>query len=335
MEVKGIDLLLKAADVSFDRRKVLVAIGGMVAMAIVVALPTMLAMRSTNIIVTACVTIPALIAGWVILWWAVGTIARLSYEDLVGEPERNMKDALTVAGRRLPSLLLSPLLLVLAGLAVVIVELIIFAIGRIPYVGELWAACWFLPLVIVNLAVLVIFMLGFWIMPFVIVGEETGVIDTLPRTVKTVLKAPGQIFTYLILTAVVLSLIGGLLWGLIGGAIGTTASVAVTGLGFEKLGQMMGGVPIPVPGMGYGFSYQEPAFTVRIASWIMTIAILLLLAAVSSLFLVLPLSLGCAVYLSVREEGDVEPAAPEKACANCGAPVGPDDRFCLRCGAAQ
>jgi hypothetical protein len=334
MEDKGIDLLLKAADISFDRRKVLVAIGGMIAIAIVVALPSMLALRSTSLVVIACVTIPALIAGWVILWWAVGTIARLSYEDLVGEPERSLRDALTVAGRRLPSLLLSPLLLVLAGVAVVVVELIIFAIGRIPYVGELWAACWFLPLIVVNLAVLVIFMLGFWIMPFVIVGEETGVIDTLPRTVKTVLKAPGQIFTYLILTAVVLGLIAGLLSGLISGAIANTSAVAGIGLGAEKTGQLLGGISGLAPQFGYGF-YEEPAFTMRIAQWILIIAVLIAFAAVSSLFLVLPLSLGCAVYLSVREEDDVAPSAPAKACANCGAPVGPDDRFCLRCGAAQ
>ncbi|MGD1995521.1 MAG: zinc ribbon domain-containing protein [Anaerolineae bacterium] len=341
MEVKGMDLLLRAADIAFDQRKILAAVAGMVAIAIVVGLPMLLVTRTDSAVLGVCLTIPALIAGWVLTWLTIGTVARLSYEDLSGTPQSSVQEALSIAGRRLPSLLFSPLLLVLGAVGLIVVELLIFLVGRIPYAGELWAACWFLPVVIVNLAILVVFMLGFWIMPFIIVGEETGVVETLPRTVRTVLRAPGQIFSYLILTWVVLALIGMLLFTLLYGAIGITAGVAGIGLGAQKLSQFLGPVglaPGLMPGMGLrGFGGGGP-FTIRLAQIILGIAVLILVAVIYSVFLVLPLSLGCAVYLSVREGaavgvGQAEPTT--RACSNCGAPLGPDDRFCLQCGAEQ
>lgn len=338
--MQGMDLLLKAADIAFDRRKILAAVGGMVAIALVVGLPTLLAAQVDSAILGICLTIPGVIAGWVALWLTIGTVARLSYEDLSGEPKSTLGEAISKAARRLPSLLFSPLLMMLGALAVIIVELLIFLVGRIPYVGEIWAACWFLPVIIVNLAILVIFMLGFWIMPFIIVGEDTGVVETLPRTVKTVLRAPGQIFSYLILTWVVLVLIGSLLIGLLYGAIAMTAGVAAGGLGGQKLMELgLGGfgmgMGMGMPGMG-----GSGRFTIRLAQIILGIALLILLAVIYSVLLVLPISLGCAVYLSVREEEGGEALvssgeAAENVCSNCGAPLAPGDRFCQQCGAEQ
>lgn len=65
-------------------------------------------------------------------------------------------------------------------------------------------------------------------------------------------------------------------------------------------------------------------------------------AIVATLFVVFPTACACATYMTVREVPSPSgtaaqlPVDPQKRhCANCGAEIGPNDRFCLQCGAMQ
>jgi len=184
--------------------------------------------------------------------------------------------------------------------------------------------------------------------PFVIVGEETGIIDTLSRLEKIVRRAPGRIVAYLGMTVFLLVVAVWPLIALAYGALSLTGGLTIIGLGEEKVTRILlagalkwlGFFPLGdllSLGLRYDFGVEVGA-SFTLASWIYSFSLVVILAVIYAFFVVFPLSCGCAIYISVGEEAAVEVVPKEvvkRYCIKCGAEVPPDAQFCTRCGAPQ
>jgi len=200
MQPGGIDLLLQALDVSLERRKLVLAVLGLAAAGIIGGIFFVSAASVGNGSAAMVAALLGIVVIWVISALFTGAISKMSYEDLAGRPPPGMGEALRYAANHLAGLLFAPLLLWIAVLAAIIAEAVILLLGRIPAVGSILSALLFLPLVLINVFLLVFVLLGGWLVPAIIAGEGTGVVETLSRLRTIVRQAPGRITTYLAMT---------------------------------------------------------------------------------------------------------------------------------------
>ncbi|MBC8264426.1 MAG: zinc ribbon domain-containing protein [Anaerolineales bacterium] len=342
MQLTGLDLLLKAFDISFDWRKLGFTILGLVATFVAASPFLWIAAEVDNTAIGAIFMLVMLAVVWVLFTLVTGTVSKLSYENMRGQ-RMGVMDALSFATRHIFSLCLSPMVLWIGIGVVMLVELVLLLLGRIPVLGEIWASLLFLPLFVLNLFLIMLGFLGSWLSPFVVVGEETGVLDTLSQVANIVRRAPGRIVTYLGMTLFLIIVAVWPLILLIYGAFGLTGGLTLIGLGDEKVSQILlaGGSrflrDLLPPGLFYGFG-MEGGVSFTLAAWIYSFSLLIIAAAVYAFLVVFPLSCGCAIYISVREDASMEVVSREVVkcyCIKCGAEVPPDAQFCTKCGTPQ
>lgn len=350
MQLIGLDLLLKAFDISLDWRKLGFTVLGLVTTFIAAYPFFWIAEKVDNVAIGLIFMAMMLVVVWILLTLVIGTVSKLSYEDLLGR-RIGVMQAISFAGRYILSLLFSPLILWIGLGIVILVELILLLFGRIPFLGEIWASLLFLPLFVLNVFLILLAFLGSWLSPFVVMGEGTGILDTLSRLAKIVRRAPGRIMVYLGMTFFLVLVAIWPLIVLIYSAFILTGGLTSIGLGGEKVAQiMMAGASkwLSFLGLGpvgdllsltfrYGLGMKGgPSFT--LASWIYSFSVLVIAAASYAFLFVFPLSCGCAIYISVREETPAEPVLKEvskRYCIKCGAEIPPDAQSCPHCGAVQ
>ena len=351
MQTTGIDLLLKAIDVSLDRRKLALAVLGLVAAGVIGGIFFGLAVSVDNAVAVALLALLGLIAVWVITTLFTGAISKMSYESLVGRPPLDVGDALRYAANHLTSLLFAPLLLAAVILAVYIAEVIVLLLGRIPTLGPILSSLLFLPLVLINMFLLAFVFFGAWLVPAIIAGEGTGVMETLSRLRTIVRQAPGRIATYWVMTLLLMLILGIVLL--------TVMSIAITQT--QALSTMIasGGSPSALTDpLGL---FGEFGLDAGIVGLLYLLASLLLSAVVVAIpYFVFPLACACATHISVTggapaaipaaQPAPVPPPArmpappPVQApaqqapaalryCKQCGGPLRPGAGFCGQCGA--
>ena len=141
MQPTGIDLLLKAIDVSLDRRKLALAVLGLVVAIVISGVFFGLAARVDDIAARALIVLLGLVALWIVTALFLGAISKMSYEDLAGRLPYDRGAALRYATDHMLSFLFAPLLLWVAVLAVYLVEALVLLLGRIPTAGPILSAC--------------------------------------------------------------------------------------------------------------------------------------------------------------------------------------------------
>jgi hypothetical protein len=311
MQPTGIDLLLKALDVSLDRRKLALAVLGLVAAGLIAGIFFGLAAFLDNNVAVALVALLGLIAIWVVATLFTGAIAKLSYDNLAGRPPPGLGEALRYAANHLAGLLLAPLLLWVMILVAIIAEAVVLLLGRVPAVGPILSALLFLPLVLINGFLLVFVLVGGWLVPAIIAGEGTGVLETLSRLRAIVRQAPGRITTYLAMTVLLMVILGLVLLLVISvattqtqilsmiTAFGGSFSVNPTELLFGSLLRFFG----PLGGFGgSGLATDIAGLLYRLA-WLLLSAVV-----VATPFFIFPLACACATHISVT--GGAPAAAP-------------------------
>ena len=351
MRTVGFELILEALDASLDSRKIAFAMGGLLVTGAVIGLLLYLAQAVDSGLLTIVLLVLAGLAAWILAGLVYGTIAKMSYDDLSRRTGHGWYSALGYMTRRLPTLLLSPLVLLIAIVLIVVLEGLVLMAGRIPYVGELWASLLFLPLVVVNLFLVLLSSVGVWLVPAVVAGEGGGILRTLGRVRQAVRRAPGRLLAYLSIATVLGVLAALIVVPLAYGATLSTMALTTVAMGPEKMtefstalpGLLLDHIPDQIGEFlfeyGYGFGSGSSPVTYKIAGAIFAVAILLIsIAILAVLSVVFPVSCACASYLSVRQD-EPEPSVPpptvepaHEACPNCGAAVSPEARFCLRCG---
>jgi hypothetical protein len=344
MQPKGIDLLLRAFDVSLDWRKLGFAMLGFIAIGIITR-PFVWIMEEVRGVVESVFFLIMLVVIWILWTFISGTVSKLSYEDLRGR-KVGLVDAMSFVAQRMLSLLISPLVLWFGIGVVILIELILLLFGRVPFLGELFASALFLPLFVVNFFLLLLALLGSWLIPFIVIGEGIGIFDALSRLVDIVRHAPGRIMFYLGMTLLLVVLAVLPIYLLASGAISLTAGLHMIGLGGRKLGRIMYSVAeylpmdffLLVPPLTPYAPLEKGRFTFLLAGWIYSLSLAAIIGFIAAFFIVFPLSCGCAIYMSVREEVPAEAIvkrAVRRYCISCGAEIAPKARFCIKCGAPQ
>jgi hypothetical protein len=353
VETFGLDTILKALDISLDRSKAGFAIAGLFITVLVAGLFVYIAVEADSDVITVLSGLVAVISGWILLTLVVGTLAKMSYDELSDNPTAGWGTALDHSRRHLSSLLFSPLALIAGILLIQVAEVVLFFPGRIPYLGELWVAVIFLPLMLVNLFLALLAYLGMLLIPAVVVAEGQNVLGTLRRVQELVRRAPGRILVYLSI-AVILSLLAALVIGpLTYSSLTTTRGSAAIALGDERMAQFQRATPLVFGSLSspsfYGVPYLSGGtagvpFTMKLAGLILTVTALAVpVVILAELFVVFPTACACAIYLSVvgktaaSETAQPEPTASTRSafCMQCGAELSPSNRFCPRCGAPR
>jgi hypothetical protein len=350
MRTVGFELILEALDVSLDSCKIVFAIGGLFVVGGVTGLLSFIGQEVDSDPVATALLVLAALAAWILSNLVYGTVAKMSYDDLGRRPNHGWLPALGYAARHLPALLFSPLALLIAIALVLVVEGLVLMVGHVPYLGELWVSLLFLPLVVLNLFLILLGYLGVWLVPAVVAGEGGGIWATLRCVQQAVRRAPGRILAYLSI-AVVLGVLAALIviplvYAATAGTIAFATAVMVgpdvidlastlSGLELDSISYVLGNV--------FQLGSGRDRVTLQIAGVILGLALLLIpMAILAVLLVVFPVSCACASYLSVRQD-EPEPAPVpvtwveprQQWCANCGAEVSPQARFCLRCGHPQ
>lgn len=359
MQTTGIDLLLKAIDVSLERRKLALAVVGLVVMGVIGGIFFGLAGRVDDIAVKAILAFLGLIALWVIAALFIGAISKMSYESLAGRPSPGIGEALRYAVNHLTSLLFAPLLLWVVILAVYIAEAIVLLLGRVPTAGPIMSSLLFLPVVLINMLLLAFVFFGAWLVPAIIAGEGTGVVETLSRLRTIVRQAPGRIATYWVMTVALMIILGLVLLTVM--SIAITQTEALTALASGSSPSALAGLFVTSPIDYLLGPLGQFGRAVDIAILLYVLALLLLSTVVVAIpYFIFPLTCACAAHISVTGGAPAAvpaaqpvpaprpaqppapaarptPAPPAPAatryCNQCGGPLRPGASFCGQCGA--
>jgi len=171
--------------------------------------------------------------------------------------------------------------------------------------------------------------------------------------VGAVRRAPGRLLAYLGITIVLGALAALIIFPLVYLATAATMALTTVGLGPEKIAKLL----IALPGQlvsflargeiyfPYGYGYGGIPFTFNIGALIIFLVLMIIpIAIAATLFVVFPTACACSTYITVRETPKPSAVAPQpplvpqkRYCINinCRAELGPNDRFCQRCGTQQ
>lgn len=313
MPSSGLDLLFRAIDVSFDRRKVVVTVAGLGLVVVVAGAIGALAIDVGDA-AGAALLLVALVVAWVLGSLVTGSVARMCLLDLSGHPSPDWREALGYATAHLPGFLFAPILLGIGiGLGFVLEGILAF-IGRLPAVGEILVPILYLPFVLFNLLLFVLAIFGGVLIPAVIAAEGTGPVATLRRLVTLVRGAPGRVVTYLsialglvmflaLVLAILVGLASGVAAGLVGLGLGEKAVLVLGGTGFDPasaLVEQLTGINLGgLSGLARLFG-REATVTEQLGGLLFQLAQLLLFAVVLAIpGVILPQACACAVYLSL------------------------------------
>lgn len=308
----GLDLLLRAVDVSLSKDKLVVASGGSLATGLLLLLSSLLAFRLLGESLVFGVLFVALggVLAWLTISLMLGALTRMSHAELSGRQPVGAREAVQHAIRRWPQFALTPLALLAAVIVVGLVEVAVMLVGRIAYIGELVTSLLFLPALALNLFLVALLTFGSSLVFPIVVDRGRSVAGSLVYLYKLMRAAPARVVLYLGAGSVLTWLATAVLWGLVSGALAFTLQALAAGLGGAKFSALMlpdlSGFSGLIPGWGMlsGLNrfFGNSGFTYAIASRLFQLGALIALALALAFPLVLQVSLACAVYLSVRED---------------------------------
>lgn len=317
--VGGFDLLLKAIDVALDLRKIGLAILGTLMIMLITApfgvggmfiaggglVAGSSSSRDALVFLGGCLNLVAGMVFFILVMLLFGAIARMAYADLSGNFRSGIMDGVQFAFRNALSLGFSPIMLFIVALALSILEIILFLPGRVPEVGILWVSCIALPVLIINMALILMLYFGLLLIPAIVAVESTNAMATLTTLFNLVRRAPGRLIGYwMIATPLILIVLAVLLYVFFGSVLTTTTLATVgsgTGVAFSN--------PLAPFGSSNPFGPNfNPFGTSRTSGGAMGIALLIsglgmsliLIIVLAFVLVVLPMSVSCAIYMNVR-----------------------------------
>ncbi len=346
----GIDLLMQALDVTFDGRKLAVAVvGAAISLAVAVLGLYLAAWLSDYLWLALLCLIFTSVVAWAISSLFGGAVARLSHVELGGGGRPSVGQALSYAFEHLVSLLLVPLALGLVFLGAWAMQaLILWIVQLVPAVNSVLSALLYLPFVLVNMTILFVALFGGWLTPAIVAGEGTGPSATLRRLVAIARQSPGRLAAYFALMLVFALMLGAVLFGVevLASSVVHSTTLATRWLGGAGSTGDLGGLGEALPlstrvllALGSGDLLGLITPTSGAAGLVYLLTTAALVACTGALaFTVFPLSSACAAHISLsgRSPAMAPPnAAGALRCRACGTELRPGAKFCGRCGTSS
>jgi len=163
--------------------------------------------------------------GWILLalgvvWFVavnlltICAVSKVTFEQLRGDEFYEIKESLKFVRSNWKAVLFSPATLALFIIVLVAIGILFGAIGRIPYVGELFIGLLWIPIFAVSLFVIylmVIFFISFLTAPAVVGTTKSDTFDTLFELFSVVNEQNWRWFVYQILLLFTIGIAGGVL----------------------------------------------------------------------------------------------------------------------------
>lgn len=368
----GFGTVLGVIDDALDTRKLLLALIGLATMIVVsgILFFTGALLADEAEIIGLLFMLLALLAIWVIGAVFSGALGYMAWKHLLDGEHISIRDALTFGRNQILPLLLSPLALVAFGLLVVLAEILLLLLGRIPFLGELLVSVAFLPLIALNTLLFIGLAVGQWLIYPIIAEGNTNVTTIIGRIVTLVRHAPARLFSYFILAFLVIFIAVGILSFMLSISYGQTVTFISTAMGEEKwlsivrssdwglfleAGNLIDLESLFDRFVFGGTSFSAP-FSHKLAAFLMGISSLILFAGVTLAF---PWSfiqmVSASIYLNMRDTVSAEaefklptmpnlqradPSPPPtpvtmSECLNCHESIPATAKFCKYCGTSQ
>lgn len=357
--IAGLDLIFQAIDVVLDPKKLGLALLGFLLASLVGAIFFWLFGRVflDSPVIGIVLGLMGTILLWIVFVFLMSTITRLILTELLTGEQGTIRKALQYAIRHLAASLFSPLVLTIGLLLIMVAEGVILLLGRIDYLGEVVVSLLFLPLVLLNLAILVVAVFGTVLTFPVIADRGSGILDTVSTVLTILRRRPGRVIAYMMLASAVSLLIFLFVLYLLSSALYLTSSLVIVGMEPGKFSAVAGGSLIPgLPGLGGGlFSgtfWGQPPATFTVARFFLGLAVTVILVSTVAIPQMFFLASTCAVYLTIRQDlldpvpgnpnlNEPLPEGPDtqeigrKACRVCGASLAHDQSYCPYCKQLQ
>lgn len=304
-------LILEALDVAVEPVKLTVAaiglLGTLVVAAVIFVLSVIVDSMTPDFSPTAFfLRILAVLAFWALSGLIVGALTRMSYADLTGDVSSHWRAAVQYSLRHWAANLFGPLFLAIGVAIVVGIEAIVFGFARIPFLGELIFAVLFLPVSLLNILLFVLLIFGSILLYPAIAVDGYGLASAPPKVVSLVRHHLGSVVATMLLAAGVAFLATVLVVAVATGALLLTAAISTLGMGPDKTGEILGPTfqAIAQGPQGLFLSFvaavgvEASTPTVVVARIVVSLAILMLFAAVYALPATFMLATACSLYLS-------------------------------------
>lgn len=195
----GINEVFDCLDVAFDRKKIVLQLAGMAIAAGIVFLSSWLGGLAGNGLITSIVNIAGLIGAILVMAVVFAAISRMSYKELTVGEKLPAKEALAFSRKNLASIILSPVIVIAAGGAVLLAEYLVFLLGRSSLL-QIVISVLSAPILLINAVIVLAFVLAaFFIYP-VIAVDESGPVKTSRKVLSAAVSAPAKVLSGAALT---------------------------------------------------------------------------------------------------------------------------------------
>jgi hypothetical protein len=358
----GLEWLLRSIHVALSKRQVLGATVGLLISTFIVG-PILFigaTIAKDNATVGDIFHWLGLILLLVLLTMWMGMLAKMSRDELNGE-RGDIWKAIGFTIGHLPGLL-APFALGVVGAIVALIELVLFFSGRIPTVGDIAVGCLFVPLMFINLALIAIFVVAWWLTPGIVAVEQSTFGTTLSGLTRAIQHGLPALLVFLAVAILLIAAVMAFLNGLLSTAQLITMWVASPAAGPTALAERGGVLALTRqfdPGLGIvgansevnllatfiapldqiGVLFSNPSGrsdqTGRIlGGWALALALFVARVGMASILLTLLASTATGAYLYLQELGLGTPKV-RSVCVGCGRAMPAGARFCTHCGAIQ
>jgi hypothetical protein len=314
-------ILMRALSVASDVRKLGVTLVGFVVTVMLASIlvglgsggaagPPNTFRPGPNPVASGLTALLALLVWWVGSSLTIATVTRMCVSQLTGDQTGesvSWRKALDYVTGHLAGFLFGPLVFGVILLLLIVAEIVVLFVGRIPYLGELLIGIAFLPLLLINLFAAIAVVFGWFLLFPVVAVDGSGPVAASTRVLQFIRSDPIRIVLQLLIAFFVAFLVSIILASLVFTTFSVTLGLAALGLGPEKSAQLVAGVFPFVSQLAGPFGLAPAPFTISIAQFLITLASYIFLWGFLALPLVFVIASCCAVYLA----GGVEPQALE------------------------
>lgn len=324
-------LILEALDVAVEPVKlIMAAIGLLVTVVVAVAifvLGIIVDSMTPDFSPTAFfLRVLAVLVFWALSGLIVGAVTRMSYAELTSDVSASWRAALRYSVEHWAANLFGPFVLAIGVAIIVGVEAIVFGFARIPFLGELIFAVLFLPIALLNILLFVLLIFGSILLYPAVAVDGYGLATAPPKVISLVRHHLGSVVATMLVAAGVAFLATVLVVAVVTGAILLTAGISTVGMGPDKTAEILGPTfqSISQGPQGLVLSFvaavgvEASTPTVIVARLVVSLAILMLFAAVYALPATFMLATACTLYLSHEA-----PSAPREDHARAQTAVAP------------
>jgi hypothetical protein len=219
---KNIDVLFESFDFLFDRRYYTFLFRKLLYGFVVLAVIIFIASRIASPVLRNILIALGVIGVYIALAAAFSAISRAVYQARFWDNNKSPAEHYKFSRSLISSFLLLPVMILVLGIVLKIVEAGVYFIGTVPVIGELIVSIFIVPIVAAGAALLLAFGISLFLGPALIAIEEIRGRNLIDRAISLVKKVPVQFFISFLLALIVASLIVSTLLSLVYTVLPTT-----------------------------------------------------------------------------------------------------------------